>query len=45
MNRVAQYQLIGVSVRNVGALAYSMQGTGETVEFTATVSYHYWRKK
>jgi hypothetical protein len=45
MNRVAQYQLIGVSVRNVGPLAYNMQGTGETVEFTATVSYHYWRKK
>lgn len=45
MNRVAQYQLVGVSVRSVGPLAYNMQGGGETVEFNATIAYHYWRKK
>ena len=45
LNRVAQYQLVGVSVRNVGALSYNMQGNGDTVEFGATVAYHYWRKK
>jgi hypothetical protein len=44
MNKVAQYQLVGVSVRNVGALAYNIsEGTGNTIEFTATISYHYWR--
>lgn len=45
MNRVAQYQLVGVSVRQVGPLSYNMQGTGETVEFSANIAYHYWRKK
>lgn len=45
MNRVAQYQLVGCSVRNVSPLAYNMQGTGETVEFTATVAFHYWTRK
>jgi hypothetical protein len=45
MNKVAQYQLVGVSVRSVGPLTYNIAtGTGETIEFTATVSYHYWRK-
>jgi len=45
LNSVAQYQLVGVSVRNVGPLTYNIAtGTGETIEFTATVSYHYWRK-
>lgn len=45
MNKIAQYQLVGVSVRNVGPLQYNIaEGTGETVKFTATVSYHYWRK-
>jgi hypothetical protein len=45
MNKIAQYKLVGVSVRNVGALQYNIaEGTGETVKFTATVSYHYWQK-
>jgi len=45
LNSVGQYQLVGVSVRNVGPLQYNIAtGTGETIEFTATVSYHYWRK-
>ena len=45
LNSIGQYQLVGVSVRNVGPLAYNVAtGTGETIEFTATVSYHYWRK-
>jgi len=42
MNKVAQYSLIGVSPRSVGALNYNIAGgNGETVEFTATISYHY----
>jgi hypothetical protein len=45
MNKTAQYQLVGVSVRNVGPLNYLIaEGIGNTVEFTATLSYHYWRK-
>jgi hypothetical protein len=45
MNKVAQYKLVGVSVRNVGALQYNIaEGSGETVKFTATVSYHYWSR-
>ena len=44
LNKVAQYQLVGVSVRNVGPINYNIAaGTGETIEFVATVSYHYWR--
>jgi len=44
MNRVAQYQLVGVSVRSVGPMTFNIsEGTGNTVEFTATISYHYWR--
>lgn len=46
MNKVAQYQLVGVSVLDVGALSYQMAtGTGETLEFTAKISYHYWKRK
>jgi len=45
MNKVAQYSLIGVSPRSVGALSYNIaEGTGATIEFTATVSYHYFTR-
>jgi hypothetical protein len=45
MNAVAQYNLVGVSPRNVGSLTYNIAGgTGEVVEFTATVSYHYFTR-
>jgi len=45
MNKTAQYQLVGVSVRNVGPLNYLIaEGVGNTIEFTTTISYHYWRK-
>jgi len=45
-NRIAQYQLIGVAPVSVGALQYNIAtGTGQTIEFTATISYHYWRRK
>jgi len=45
LNKVAQYQLVGVSVRNVGPLNYTIaEGTGNVIEFTVTVSFHYWRK-
>lgn len=45
LNRIAQYQLVGVSVRNVGALGYNMSsGTGEVLTFPATISYHYFKR-
>ena len=46
MNKVAQYQLVGVSVLSVGPLSYNISdGVGNTIEFTARVSYHYWKRK
>ena len=45
MNKVGQYQLVGVSVRSVGPLNYNISdGNGSTIEFVATISFHYWRK-
>ena len=43
--KIAQYQLVGVSIRSVGAINYNIAGgTGETVEFPVTFAYHYYRK-
>jgi hypothetical protein len=44
LDRVAQYQLVGCSIRNVGPQEYNVTSTGEVVEFTTTVAYHYFRK-
>ena len=45
MNRVAEYSLIGVSPRSVGALSYNIAGgTGQSIEFTATMAYHYFTR-
>lgn len=42
--RVNQYQLVGVSIRNVGDLSYLMaDGTGNVTTFSVTLAYHYWR--
>lgn len=46
LNPVAQYQLVGVAVNDVGALTYNIsEGTGQVVQFTAKVSYHFWTRK
>lgn len=46
MNRVAQYQLVGVSIRNVGDIGYSIgDGTGQIVDFDVTMAYHYFIRK
>jgi len=46
LNRIAQYQLVGVSVIDCGPLQYNIsEGNGQTVEFVAKISYHYFRKK
>jgi hypothetical protein len=44
LNKVAQYQLVGVSIRNVAALEYDITATGEIQNFNVTLAYHYWRK-
>ena len=44
LNRVSQYQLVGVSIRSVGDLAYNVTASGEVQEFDVTVAYHYYRK-
>jgi hypothetical protein len=45
MLKTAEYTLVGVSPRSVGPLSYNIAGgTGETVEFTATMSYHYFTR-
>jgi hypothetical protein len=37
------FKLIGASVRNINDIAYSIaSGTGQTVEVTATIAYHYY---
>lgn len=43
--KVHQYQLVGVSIRTVGELSYSMVGGGEILAFSATIAYHYWTQK
>lgn len=44
LNRVAQYQLVGCSIRNVGPQSYDMTATGDVVTFDVTIAYHYFRK-
>jgi len=42
--KVAQYQLVGVSIRQVADLAYDITTAGEIQNFDVTLAYHYWRK-
>jgi hypothetical protein len=43
--KVNQYQLVGVSIRDVGALSYTMsEGTGGVLSFDVKLAYHYWRE-
>lgn len=44
LNKIAQYQLVGVSIRQVAPLEYDITSTGEVQNFDVTVAYHYWRK-
>ena len=44
LNKIAQYQLVGVSIREVGALNYDITSTGDIQNFDVTLAYHYWRK-
>lgn len=44
LNKIAQYQLVGVSIREVEALSYDMTSAGDIQSFNVTLAYHYWRK-
>jgi hypothetical protein len=44
--KVHQYQLVGVSIRTLGSLNYTMsEGGGTVMNFTASLAYHYWTQK
>ena len=43
LNPISNYKLVGASIRNIDAIQYSIAaGTGQTVDITATVAYHYY---
>jgi hypothetical protein len=45
LNQVATYNLVGASPRSVGPLNYNIAGgTGQTIDFTVTVAYHYFTR-
>lgn len=45
-NKVHQYQLVGVSIRTLGDISYSMsEGTGGVMSFSVGLAYHYWTQK
>jgi hypothetical protein len=40
---VQEYKLVGVSIRQVGDIEYTMaEGTGAVMSFNATFAYHYY---
>lgn len=46
MEKVAQYQLVGVSIRDVGSIKYDMSaGKGDIVSFDVKLAYHYFTRK
>ena len=45
-NMIALYKLVGVSLLECGPLDYKIsEGTGNVVEFTAKISYHFWTRQ
>ena len=44
LDRVSQYQLVGVSIRNLGELSYNITEAGTEQQFTVALAYHYYRK-
>jgi hypothetical protein len=46
--KVNQFQLVGVSIRNLGALAYTPgteASSGSILSFKVGLAYHYWQEK
>ena len=45
LNKIAQYKLVGVSVKNVGEIQYNIsEGTGDVIKFSVELTYHYFRR-
>ncbi len=45
LETVAEYKLVGASLRNIDSIDYSIaDGTGATVEVNTTIAYHYYTK-
>ena len=44
LDRVAQFQLVGVAIQNVGELTYDVTSDGTVQDFEVTVTYHYFRQ-
>ena len=44
LDRISQYQLVGVSIRSLEPISYNVTETGNQVEFNVTLAYHYYRK-
>lgn len=44
LNRVGQFQLVGIAPRSVGDIQYDVTSDGPIVEFDVKVSYHFFRK-
>ena len=43
---ISEYKLVGASLRNISDIGYSIaEGTGQTVQIDATVSYHFYTKE
>jgi len=43
---VSEYKLVGASLRNISDIGYNIsEGTGQTVQIDATVSYHFYTKE
>jgi hypothetical protein len=41
---IRRYNLVGVYLRTIDPLAYDIKGNGKPQEFTANISYHFWRQ-
>jgi hypothetical protein len=44
LDRVAQFQLVGVAIKNVGPLNYDVTSEGKVQDFDVSVTYHYFRQ-
>jgi len=44
LDRVTQFQLVGVAIKKVGQVQYNMTEAGNMVDFDVEVSYHYFKQ-
>tara|TARA_E500000318_G_scaffold97762_1_gene98675 strand:- start:8683 stop:9228 length:546 start_codon:yes stop_codon:yes gene_type:complete len=44
LDRVSQFQLVGVAIKSVGPLNYDVTAEGTVQDFDVTITYHYFRQ-